>query len=276
MPELPEVEITRLGISPFLLDQTITDLVVRHQQLRLAIQPDLRQLCVGKQIKAISRRAKYLLFDLSEGYLLNHLGMSGHLHIVRQDVAAGKHDHVDFILSNGKVLRYNDPRRFGLWLYIEKNPEQHPLLAHLGPEPFSREFNPEYLSARAHSKIQTMKAFIMRNDIVVGVGNIYATESLFYAGIHPLTPASQTTYDEFAKLVSSITQVLQQAINAGGTTLRDFYSAEGKPGYFTNKLQVYGRKNLPCYQCGTTIETLTIAGRNSAYCPVCQPKKVRG
>ncbi|KTD28029.1 bifunctional DNA-formamidopyrimidine glycosylase/DNA-(apurinic or apyrimidinic site) lyase [Legionella maceachernii] len=272
MPELPEVEITRQGISPFLLYQTITATVIRHQQLRLVVPPDLQQRCVGKQVKAISRRAKYLLFELSEGFLLNHLGMSGHLRIVTQDVAPGKHDHLDLILSNGKVLRYNDPRRFGLWLYIEKNPDHHPLLAHLGPEPLSETFNPTYLFSRARGKTQNIKAFIMRNDIVVGVGNIYATESLFKAGIHPLTAAGRVTFADFAKLAPSIKQVLQQAIHAGGTTLRDFYAADGKPGYFVNKLQVYGRKNMPCYQCSTTVETVTIAGRTSAFCPVCQPK----
>lgn len=271
MPELPEVEITGRGISPFLLHQIIIGTVIRQQQLRVAIPSELNQLCVGKEIKAITRRAKYLLLQLSEGYLLNHLGMSGHLRIVSQDLAPGKHDHLDFLLNNGHTLRYNDPRRFGLWLYIEKSPEHHPLLAHLGPEPLSEAFNSAYLLNRAQQKNQNIKAFIMRNDIVVGVGNIYATESLFFAGIHPQTPAGKLNQYDFDKLVPIIKQVLQQAIDAGGTTLRDFYAADGKPGYFVNQLQVYGRKNLPCFQCGTSIQTIMLGGRSSAFCPNCQP-----
>jgi formamidopyrimidine-DNA glycosylase len=273
MPELPEVEITGRGISPFLLNQTIIGTVIRQRQLRVAIPSELNQLCVGKEIKAISRRAKYLILQLSEGYLLNHLGMSGHLRIVSPEQAAGKHDHLDFLLNNGHVLRYNDPRRFGLWLYIEKNPEHHPLLAHLGPEPLSEAFNSEYLLNRAQRKSQNIKAFIMRNDIVVGVGNIYATESLFLAGIHPQTPAGKLKPQDFDKLVPIIKQVLQQAIDAGGTTLRDFYAADGKPGYFVNQLQVYGRKNLPCYQCSRPIQTIMLGGRSSAFCPNCQSKR---
>ena len=183
---------------------------------------------------------------------------------------AGKHDHIDLCLSNGYILRYNDPRRFGLWLYIEANPEQHRLLSHLGPEPFVKEFNGAYLAQRARNKKQNIKSFIMSNDIVVGVGNIYATECLFQAGIHPLTPARNLGSMQFELLAQGIQAILQQAIEAGGTTLRDFYASDGKPGYFINQLQVYGRKNQPCFKCHTVIQALTIGGRNSTFCPSCQ------
>ncbi|MBA3535722.1 MAG: bifunctional DNA-formamidopyrimidine glycosylase/DNA-(apurinic or apyrimidinic site) lyase [Tatlockia sp.] len=269
MPELPEVETTCRGISPYLLKQTIISVIIRQPQLRLPVSPELNSLCVGREIQNLRRLSKYLLFELSEGYLLNHLGMSGHLRIIK-DAEAGKHDHLDLLLSNGYTLRYNDPRRFGLWLYIPENPEQHPLLNRLGPEPFDDSFNGNYLLHRAKSKTQTIKSFIMTNEIVVGVGNIYATESLFWAGIHPLTPAGQLKLAQFDILALRIKEVLQQAIDAGGTTLRDFYGSDGKPGYFSNKLQIYGRKNQPCFHCNSLIQTLRIAGRNSAFCPNCQ------
>lgn len=271
MPELPEVETTRLGISPFVLNQTITAITIRQAQLRRPIPVELKTLCIGQVVQAVSRRAKYLLFKLCEGYLLCHLGMSGHLRIIAANSPAGKHDHIDLLLSNGRTLRYNDPRRFGLWLYIAENPEKHRLLANLGPEPLSEMFNGDYLFRRAHHRKQSIKAFIMTNEIVVGVGNIYATESLFLAGIHPQTSAGCVKQEKFAALVDHIKQILQQAIKAGGTTLRDFYAIDGKPGYFSNNLQIYGRKNLPCFQCHTLIQTIVISGRSSAFCPSCQP-----
>ncbi|WP_028388193.1 bifunctional DNA-formamidopyrimidine glycosylase/DNA-(apurinic or apyrimidinic site) lyase [Legionella fairfieldensis] len=270
MPELPEVETTRRGISPFLLGQTITSVVVRQPRLRYPVHAQLNSLCSGQTIHAVSRRAKYLLFELSQGYLLNHLGMSGHLRLVNSSCAAKKHDHVELLLSNNYILRYNDPRRFGLWLYLGSDPEQHPLLAYLGPEPLSENFNAEYLLHRAQHKKQSIKSFIMNNEIVVGVGNIYATESLFLAGIHPQTPAGFLNPTQCNRLVNAIQQILQQAIEAGGTTLRDFYASDGKPGYFSHQLQVYGRKNLPCFHCETLIRTITISGRNSTFCPACQ------
>lgn len=270
MPELPEVESTRRGISPFLLQQTITAVIVRQDKLRLPISTEIRTTCVGQTILAVKRRAKYLLLELSEGYLLNHLGMSGHLRIVDNNTAAGKHDHLDVSLSNGLSLRYNDPRRFGLWLYLSSNPEQHRLLSHLGPEPLTTDFNGAYLLQQGRHRKQNVKSFIMSNEIVVGVGNIYATESLFLSGIHPLTPAKNLNQTQFELLALQIKRVLQQAINAGGTTLRDFLQTNGKPGYFKNELQVYGRKNQPCFKCKTLIQSLTIGGRSSSYCPNCQ------
>ncbi|CEK11915.1 bifunctional DNA-formamidopyrimidine glycosylase/DNA-(apurinic or apyrimidinic site) lyase [Legionella hackeliae] len=269
MPELPEVETTRLGITPDLVNKVITAIHVRQPKLRLMVPP-LDDLCRGQQILAVTRRAKYLLIHLSKGYILIHLGMSGHLRFVKPKLAPEKHDHIDMILNDGCILRYNDPRRFGLWLYTLE-PENHPLLTHLGPEPLSNDFDGNYLGQKAKNKRQAIKTLIMRSEIVVGVGNIYATESLFLAGIHPQTPAGLLSQEQLNKLVLFIRQVLQQAIHAGGTTLRDFYASDGKPGYFTNRLQVYGRKNYPCYQCNHLIQVITIGSRSSAYCPQCQP-----
>lgn len=271
MPELPEVETTKRGISPFLVGQSIKQMIVRQTQLRLPVPPGLNELCQSQLIHSVSRRAKYLILQLSKGYLLIHLGMSGHLRIMQGERPADKHDHIDLCLSNGLILRYNDPRRFGLWLYLEENPCQHRLLSHLGPEPLSDPFNGEYLSQRAQKKTQKIKTFIMNNEVVVGVGNIYATESLFLAGIHPQKAAGSLALQDFEKLARAIKKVLQQAIEAGGTTLRDFYAFDGKPGYFAHALQVYGRQKHPCFHCNSTIQTLTLGGRNSAFCPNCQP-----
>lgn len=270
MPELPEVETTKRGLSPFLLNQTINEVIIRQQQLRFPVSPELQSRCQGQIIQSIFRRAKYLLIGLSQGYLVNHLGMTGHLRLLNPETPAGKHDHLDFRLSNNYVLRYNDPRRFGFWLYLAENPHQHPLLSHLGPEPLTEAFNGEYLYRCARNRRQAIKSFIMRNEVVVGIGNIYATESLYLAGIHPQTPAGSIKQEKFTLLVNYIKQVLEQAIEAGGTTLRDFYASDGKPGYFSNKLLVYGRKNLACYRCGSLIQSLNIGGRSSAFCPTCQ------
>lgn len=272
MPELPEVETTKAGLSPFLLNQKIKSLCLRHHQLRLPIPADLSEQCRGQVIRTLSRRAKYLLIHLDQGYLLIHLGMSGHLSITQADVTPGKHDHIDLLLENGLILRYNDPRRFGLWLYSkEQEPLQHPLLAHLGPEPLSDDFDAVYLERRAQGKNQNIKSFIMANEVVVGIGNIYATESLFLAGINPQQRAGALQKKDFINLTHSIKKVLQEAIKVGGTTLRDFYAVDGKPGYFANNLQVYGRKDLPCHRCKHLIQASTIAGRRSAFCPSCQP-----
>ncbi|KTD22207.1 formamidopyrimidine-DNA glycosylase [Legionella lansingensis] len=270
MPELPEVETTRRGIAPFLVGKAIKNIVVRQLQLRLAVPP-LNDLCSGQKVKAVIRRAKYLLLQLTSGHLLIHLGMSGHLRLIQTDDVVGAHDHIDLLLEDGYMLRYNDPRRFGLWQYFTGDPYQYPLLNHLGPEPLSEAFHADYLSQKAFRKRQNIKSFIMRSDIVAGVGNIYATESLFFAGIHPQTPAGSLQAKQVAKLVYQIKRVLEKAIIAGGTTLRDFFSVDGKPGYFSQDLKVYGRKNLPCFHCHHIIEVAIIAGRSSAFCPHCQP-----
>lgn len=271
MPELPEVETTRQAIMPYVINRLIKTIVIRHQQLRLPVSTEITVCSSGQQITAVERRAKYLLLHLSKGYILIHLGMSGHLRLATNNDHIGKHDHIDLELSNGIILRYNDPRRFGLWLYIADNPLQHRLLAHLGPEPLSDNFTADYLQQKALQKTQAIKSFIMTNDIVVGVGNIYATESLFLAGIHPKQPAGSLTKQQYIALVDYIKQVLQQAILAGGTTLRDFHGLDGSPGYFVFNLQVYGRKNQACFHCGCIIELIRIGNRSSTFCPNCQP-----
>ncbi|WP_298626383.1 bifunctional DNA-formamidopyrimidine glycosylase/DNA-(apurinic or apyrimidinic site) lyase [uncultured Legionella sp.] len=270
MPELPEVETTKQGIKPHLDGQTIIRVIVRNPKLRLPVPQHIDVLCAGKKITNITRRAKYLLLHLSDGYLLIHLGMSGHLRIVPEATKAEKHDHIDLLLSNGLILRYCDPRRFGLFFYIEDNPYQHPLLAHLGPEPLSEEFNHDYLIHTTKNKNTPIKSLIMNNEIVVGVGNIYATESLFMAGIHPMTQAKTIAREPLIQLTKHIKTILKSAIAAGGTTLKDFYTFDGKPGYFSISLQVYGRRKQSCVQCSTLIESVIIAGRHSAFCPKCQ------
>lgn len=271
MPELPEVETTRKGISPHIIGQTIIKIVVRTHRLRIPVNQDIETLCINKLIKQVERRAKYLLIELSQGTLIIHLGMSGHLRIVDEGTLLGKHDHIDLVFSNNTILRFCDPRRFGLIYYINKNPRTHKLLAHLGPEPLEEVFNAQYLYQTTRGKSQPIKTLIMNNKIVVGIGNIYATESLFFAGIHPSCKAKDLNFDQCTILVQHIKRILLDAIHAGGTSLKDFYSVNGTPGYFSIALNVYGRKNLPCFNCATSIRTQMIAGRNSAYCPRCQP-----
>jgi len=271
MPELPEIETTKRGVSPRLLNQFISKTLVRQEKLRVPVNHNIDDLCKGKQIIDVTRRAKYLIIHLTEGYLFIHLGMSGHIRFVSPETPAGKHDHIDLVLENNMILRYNDPRRFGLWLYIKDSPSEHPLLSHLGPEPLTDEFNSDYLFKRAQNKTQPIKSFIMDNKIVVGVGNIYAAESLFLAGINPRSPAGSIPLKKIISLTNHIKDTLALAIKAGGTTLRDFYAADGKPGYFSNELKIYGRQNNPCYSCETIILSTTIGGRNSAFCPNCQP-----
>lgn len=272
MPELPEVETTKQGIKPYLAGHTITGITIRNPRLRLPVPINMDTLCIGKKIKNVTRRAKYILLQLSNGYILIHLGMSGHLRLVNETTKPEKHDHIDLILDNGFALRYCDPRRFGIFLYIEENPHQHPLLAHLGPEPLTEEFNGNYLYQRARNRNIPIKSLIMNNEVVVGVGNIYATESLFLAGIHPLSPAKKINLKACLSLTNEIKKILHAAIDAGGTTLKDFYSYDGKPGYFSFALKIYGRKKQNCFQCTTPIESVVIAGRHSAFCPHCQPE----
>lgn len=271
MPELPEVETTKEGIKAYLEEQIIEKVIVRNARLRIPVAHDINEFCAQKSIIKVTRRAKYLLIFLNQGYLLIHLGMSGHLRVVPTHTPANLHDHVDIVLTNNLTLRYCDPRRFGLVLYSEENPQHHTLLAHLGPEPLEEEFNTDYLYQKTRQRKQPIKSLIMNNEIVVGVGNIYATESLFLAGIHPKKPATTLNYEQCAELTQHIKKVLDLAIKAGGTTLKDFYAFDGKPGYFSISLKVYGRKKQPCVHCTTLIETLVIGGRHSAFCPHCQP-----
>lgn len=270
MPELPEVETTKEGIKPHLKGQIIRGITVRNPKLRQTVPNNMDALCAGKTIHQISRRAKYLLLHLSTGYILIHLGMSGHLRMISADTMPAKHDHVDLILTNGMALRFCDPRRFGLFLYLEDNPQQHPLLIHLGPEPLAEEFDANYLFSRINNRTTSIKSLLMNNHIVVGIGNIYATEALFYSGIHPSSSAQKLSQANCEILIKHIKRILKQSIELGGTTLRDFYNTEGKPGYFSQSLQVYGRATQNCYQCDQLIQSVFIAGRNSAFCPNCQ------
>jgi formamidopyrimidine-DNA glycosylase len=271
MPELPEVETTKEGIRKYLEGQTISKIIVRNSRLRLPIALNINDLCEQKTISRVSRRAKYILLELTAGHLLIHLGMSGHLRVVPTHLAPGKHDHVDLVLETKIALRYCDPRRFGLFHYFTEEPQLHSLLMHLGPEPLTEQFNAEYLYQKTRTRNQPIKSLIMHNELVVGVGNIYAAESLFLAGINPQNPAKTLSYNECACLIDHIKKVLQSAIQVGGTTLKDFYAFDGKPGYFNHSLNVYGRKKQPCFACNTPIETTVIAGRHSCFCPKCQP-----
>ncbi|QLB41486.1 bifunctional DNA-formamidopyrimidine glycosylase/DNA-(apurinic or apyrimidinic site) lyase [Mannheimia pernigra] len=270
MPELPEVETSVRGIEPYLKGQIIKKIIVRQPKLRWLISPELSQMENAK-IDAIERRAKYLIIRTQKGDILIHLGMSGSLGILQahQQKEISKHDHVDLVTQNGTILRYNDPRKFGCWLWIAKA-EDHQLLRKLGPEPLSDDFTPDYLFAKSRKKTTACKTFIMSNEVVVGVGNIYACESLFIAGIHPELAAQNLTKKQCERLVSTIKDVLTKAIIQGGTTLKDFIKPDGKPGYFAQVLQVYGRKNEACNDCGKPIQTKVIGQRNTYFCPKCQ------
>lgn len=268
MPELPEVETSRLGITPHLQGQTIKAITVRTEKLRWPIPQELQRL-VGQRIQSIRRRAKYLFIDTPAGSAIIHLGMSGSLRVLDTSIPVAKHDHVDLVLDNGTILRYNDPRKFGAWLYSEVG-VQHQVLAKLGPEPLTDEFNCEYLGDKAKNKKVVVKQFIMNNAIVVGVGNIYASEALFSSKINPKTPTGQLTHDQLFVLVNEIKKVLTKAIEQGGTTLKDFNQVDGKPGYFAQELNVYGRAGKECLVCHSLIQEEKIGQRNSFWCDKCQ------
>ncbi len=270
MPELPEVETTRLGIAPSLTGATITRVIIRNRRLRWPIPANIEQCLVGSSINSISRRAKYLLFATDTGTAIAHLGMSGSMLLVKPGTVPGKHDHVDIETDSGYVLRYNDPRRFGCLLWSNGNPLEHPLLAHLGPEPLSNAFTGAHLYATSHGRRIAIKPHLMNSAIVVGVGNIYASESLFRAGIHPKRAAGRISLQRMTRLSGAIKLVLQESIRQGGTTLRDFYSGEGKPGYFKNELTVYDRKGEACLQCQQPIRQAVLGQRSTFYCPNCQ------
>lgn len=267
MPELPEVEVSRMGISPHLIGQTVAKLTFRTPKLRWDIPAELKKM-EGQVIRGISRRAKYLLIETDAGSAIVHLGMSGSLRVLDAEISPTKHDHVDLKLTNGKVLRYNDPRRFGAWLWTEDG--THAALGSMGPEPLTPEFNADYIVEKAANKRVAVKQFIMDNKVVVGVGNIYANESLFSSGIHPIRPAGKLNAKEWELLVKEIKRVLDTAIKQGGTTLKDFAQADGKPGYFAQELQVYGKAGEPCPICGELIEEQKIGQRNTFFCSQCQ------
>ena len=305
MPELPEVETIKQGLIPFVQNHCVRDIKVRQWNLRWPISKDIFNL-IDQPIQALERRGKYLLFVSTKGTLLMHLGMSGRVKILSAEAAPGKHDHVDILfeksgfgksgpekkgpkkkgfeekdfkekgpkeksLKKGHILRFTDPRRFGCLLWTEEVIEAHPLLKTLGPEPLEKFFNADYFFAKAKNKKTPIKSFIMDSHVVVGVGNIYANEALFLAGVHPLCSTHTLSYEEIKRLVKGIKRVLTQAIAQGGTTLKDFSNSHGSPGYFQQKLKVYGRAGHACMKCKTPLEETRLAQRSSVFCPECQP-----
>jgi formamidopyrimidine-DNA glycosylase len=270
MPELPEVETTRRGIEPHLLGQTVRRIIIRDRRLRWPIPSNLPQALRGQKITRVARRGKYLLLYAEHGCLIVHLGMSGSLRILPADTPAQKHDHVDIQLENHACLRLRDPRRFGCMLWTRGDPMQHELLRALGIEPLSEKFSGRYLFETSRKRKVTIKSFIMNSHVVVGVGNIYANEALFAAGIHPARMAGRISQPRYARLVAAIQDVLHRAITAGGTTLRDFIASDGQPGYFRMELHVYGREGEPCVRCGAAIRHKVIGQRSTFYCPHCQ------
>ena len=269
MPELPEVETTKNGIAPYIEGQTISHIIVRQAKLRWPVPESIQQM-QHQTVQSVHRRAKYLLLNTAIGTSIIHLGMSGSLRIVNTDTAPEKHDHVDIVFAHGKTLRLRDPRRFGCVLWTQQAVDQHKLICNLGPEPLSDTFTAHYLFQQAKNRKVSIKVFIMNAHIVVGVGNIYASESLFMAGIHPKRAAGRISLKRLEILVDTIRQVLQKSIEQGGTTLKDFANAEGQSGYFQVALQVYGKTGQPCPHCSTPIKQIKLGQRSTFYCPSCQ------
>ncbi len=270
MPELPEVETTRRGIAPALMGRTVSRVVVRERRLRWPVPASLGSKLTGQVIDSVERRAKYLLLGTRSGTLLAHLGMTGSLRILDPDTPLLTHDHVDILLDSGRCLRFNDPRRFGCLLWITGDPSRHRLLSGLGPEPLQEGFDGAHLWLRARGRRLAIKCFIMDASVVVGVGNIYASEALFRAGIAPTTPAGRVSRTRMAALAGAIREVLGEAIAVGGTTLRDYVNADGLPGYFRQKLFVYERQDQPCRRCQTPIRHRVLGQRSTYSCPACQ------
>jgi formamidopyrimidine-DNA glycosylase len=269
VPELPEVETTRRGLAPHVLGKLICAVDVRQPSLRWPVAQDLPARLRGQRIDLVTRRGKYLLFGTSAGTLLVHLGMSGTLRYLPQPLAHGTHDHVDVRFDSGDCLRFNDPRRFGS-MHFTTAPARHRLLEALGPEPLGEEFTADYLFGNCRGRRVAIKQHLMNGRVVVGVGNIYASEALFRAGINPVRFAGRIARERFDSLVRSIRAVLQEAVEEGGTTLRDFVGGDGRPGYFRSELKVYGREGEPCERCGSAIRRRVIGQRATYYCARCQ------
>jgi formamidopyrimidine-DNA glycosylase len=271
MPELPEVETTRRGVAPHVVGRKITRLVIYDGRLRWPVPAMLQKHLRNQRVDAVDRRSKYLLFRLARGSLLIHLGMTGSLRLYTHAPARRTHDHIDIEFDDGTLLRYHDPRRFGAMLWV---PDEgtHPLLSRLGPEPFDDAFSTEYLSTRTRGRRASIKVTLMDNHVVVGVGNIYANEALFRAGIRPSAAAGSVSRPRLARLVTAVRQVLTEAIAKGGSTLRDFVDSSGEPGTFQLDYFVYAREGLPCRVCGTPIRATRLAQRSSFHCPRCQPR----
>lgn len=272
MPELPEVEVVCQGLAPHVIGRQIQKVEWSNKKLRLPIpRAGLKQWVEGAQIENIFRRAKYLLFHLdNNAHLLIHLGMTGKLFLVKKGVPRLKHNHLRLFLDHDLEIRFNDTRRFGSVQVIPPQESWQDLFSHLGPEPFEQNFSGVYLQKRARNRTQPVKNFLMDSRTVVGIGNIYASEILFCAGVLPSTPAGNLSQANWKKIVKSSRQVLQKAINAGGTTISDFAGSNGESGYFQSALQVYGRNGQPCQKCGTSISRTVMAGRATYFCPACQ------
>jgi formamidopyrimidine-DNA glycosylase len=270
MPELPEVETSRRGIEPYLANKKIKKITIRQHKLRWPIPKNLPDLATGKTIHSVSRRAKYIYLVLDNGTIIIHLGMSGSLRVCTEKTPAEKHDHIDIQVSNNKILRLRDPRKFGCVLWADGDVQNHKLIKKLGPEPLDEDFNADYLHQKAKKRQCSIKAFIMNSHIVVGVGNIYASEALFRAGINPKRKAGNISLQRYEKLVAAIKTTLQLAIEEGGTTLRDFTGISGQPGYFAQKLLVYGRTGEDCIECGEQVKQFTQQARSTFYCATCQ------
>jgi formamidopyrimidine-DNA glycosylase len=274
LPELPEVETTRRGIAPYLIGRRVLGVTLRRHDLRWPIPPEISERLPGQRIEAVERRAKYLLLHTAAGSALLHLGMSGVLRVLPPDAPVGKHDHVDIALERTdaqapRILRFTDPRRFGCLLWQAPG-ETHELLARLGPEPLTDLFDGDLLWQRSRGRTAAVKLFLMDNAVVVGVGNIYASEALFAAGIDPRRAAGAVSRARYARLAMEVKRILALAIERGGTTLRDFLSPDGAPGYFFRELNVYGRAGKPCRVCGTSIRQVVLGQRSTFWCPRCQ------
>ncbi len=270
MPELPEVETTRRGIAPHLTGHRVTRVVVRERRLRWPVPPSLPRSLTGQVIQHVGRRAKYLLLATRAGTVILHLGMSGSLRIVLGHEPPGKHDHVDLELDSHRILRFNDPRRFGALLWTRSDPSRHRLLRDLGPEPLDESFDGAYLYDSARGRRAPIKQHLMNSRVVVGLGNIYANEALFRAGIHPRRAAGRIALPRMQELTGSVKEVLRDAIELGGTTLRDFTRSDGTPGHFQLSLDAYGRSGEPCVRCGRPIKRIVLGQRSTYYCGACQ------
>jgi len=270
MPELPEVETTRRGLEQHLVGQRIARVTIRNRRLRKPVPPRLSARLSGTTIRALTRRGKYLLIDCGAGTLILHLGMSGRLWLVDAATPAEKHDHFDLALANGKIVRLRDPRRFGLVLWQAGDPLRHPLLAHIGPEPLSGEFDGACLHRVMRTRGAAIKHVLMDGHVVAGVGNIYANEALFRAGINPRLPAQRLSLARCRLLVQKLRGTLTEAIYAGGSSLRDYVGGDGMAGNFQKAFLVYGRAGEPCSRCGTPIREIRQGQRATFYCPCCQ------
>ena len=270
MPELPEVETTLRGIKSHIIHQKIVDIVIRHPHLRWPIPPQLKAELLHQTVQRLYRRGKYILFEFKSGTLILHLGMSGRLRILSAKEPPQKHDHIDICFDNKKTLRFTDPRRFGALLWTRESIDEHPLLKDIGREPLTATFNGQYLYEHARGRKSAVKTYIMDSKIVAGVGNIYATEALFEARLHPLKAAGNITLAQYEKLADAIKIILKKAIKKGGTTLKDFMKSDGSPGYFSIELKAYGHAGEPCPRCQTALKLTRIGQRSTVFCPKCQ------